>query len=227
MKNSNKLIIWALFFIFPHVAWCGSVIIFDRPELISFDDNGTLTGYYDSRDNRRSCAFLFSQISGEVEGRPQPYSEVKIFTFVPKGNGFSFDGRNSFFDIKGELYRRGETWIIRTDEGQAGCENALGAFTSFPTDKVGGEIFSVTKKISAIGIRLVSRKSFFYDLRDEQFIVRKGYLAPGDGVVVLQAHGKFSYVRFSDPRQGTDGRVTTGWVHSADLVNPFPPVARQ
>ncbi|MDH6152281.1 MULTISPECIES: hypothetical protein [Paraburkholderia] len=227
MKNLSKLIIWALPFIFSHVAWCGRAIIFDRPELISFDDGRFLNGYYDSRDNRRSCVFLFSQVGGEVDGRPQPYTKIKILTFVPKENNFSFDGRNRFFDIKGELYRRGGAWIIRTDEGQAGCENALGAFTSFPADKVGGEIFSVTKKIPAIGIRLVSRKSFFYDFRDEQFIVRKGYLTPGDGVVVLQTHGKFSYVRFSDPGPDTNGRVTAGWVYSADLVNPFPAASKQ
>jgi hypothetical protein len=108
-------------------------------------------------------------------------------------------------------------------------ENALGAFTSYPPDKVGGEMFTVRRRIPATGIRLVNRKSFFYDLRDDKFIARKGYLTQSNGVIVLQARNQFSYVRFADPRVNVanPGRVTTGWVHTADLVNPFPPAAKK
>lgn len=65
---------------------------------------------------------------------------------MPGYPDFKFDERDKSYDIKGELYKRDETWIIRTNQAQAGCENALGFFVSFPSDKVGGEIFSIIEK---------------------------------------------------------------------------------
>lgn len=224
MRNLSKKIILLSPFILSHGVWAGQAVIFDRPELISFDDRGKLSGYYNSSDNRRSCTFLFSQVGRELKGSPQPpYSQAEIFTFVPKGDDFKFSNRERSFDMKGQVYRRDDTWIIRTNEGQAGCENGLGAFVSPPADKVGGEMFSVTKRISAIGVRLVNRKSFFYDLQSGKFVARKGYLLKWNGVIVLRVHGRFSYVRYSESNPPSSDRVTTGWVRSIDLVNPFPP----
>ncbi|MBP0593063.1 hypothetical protein J8I87_25770 [Paraburkholderia sp. LEh10] len=198
--------------------------------MIAFDASGVVTGYYNAQDKKRSCTFLFVQKGAHMEGQPEPpYSEVKILTFAPGETDLTYVDRDQFFDIAGELFRGHETWIIRTDEGQAGCENALGAFTSFPKNKVGGEIFTMENKIPAIGIRLIARKTYFHDVRNGKFLARKGYLTKRDGVIVLRTQDQFSYVRFADTRIDTSspGRVTTGWVRSADLVNPFPPLNKQ
>jgi len=208
----------------------GSAFVFDRTELLAFDEGGVVTGYYNAQGKKRSCVFLFAQNGAQMEGQPQPpYSETKILTYVPGEAEFSYVDRNQFFDITGELFRRDETWIVRTDEGQAGCESALGSFTSFPKDKVGGEIFNVEEKISAVGIRLITRKTYLHDFRNGKFVARKAYLAKRDGVIVIRMQDQFSYVRFTDTRVDTpsSGRITTGWVRSADLVNPFPQSSKQ
>ena len=91
----------------------------------------------------------------------------------------------------------------------------------------GAHIYRVQKEINAIGIRLVKEKSYFYDYSGAEFSRRKGYLTKWNGVVVLKTRGQFSYVRFVDARldAASLGRVTTGWIRTADLVDPFPATA--
>jgi hypothetical protein len=231
MINLNKFVVFVLCSLYMQISWAaGEAVIFDRSELIAFDENNVIAGYYNAQGDRKSCLFLFAQVDQKMKGETEsPYSEVKILTFVPGEDNFAYQNRDKMFDISGALYRRDETWLIRTDEEQAGCENALGEFTTYPRGKVGGEIFSMQKRVPAIGIRLVSRKSYFYDLRDGKFVARKGYLTKWNGVIVLDTHEQFSYVRFADSRVNVVGsaRVTTGWVHSTDLVNPFPVASMQ
>jgi hypothetical protein len=231
MINTSKAIMFfVLLFIAQSTFSRGEAILFDRAELIAFSDDGNVMGYYNAQDKKRSCIFLFTQAGAEIEGQPQPpYSETKILTFLPGGADLGYTGRDRSFDIPGALYRRNETWFIHTDIGQAGCENALGAFTPYTLGKVGGEMFTVESKVRAIGIRLIRRKSYFHDLRNGGFIARKGYVSKWDGVVVIQTRDQFSYVRFVDSHANTSGlgRVTTGWLRSGDLVNPFPPVNKK
>jgi hypothetical protein len=166
--------------------------------------------------------FFEEDIASKVE-EDKGYSTTKIFTFVPGNDSFLFLNRNKTFDIPGNLYRRENEWIIKTSSGQAGCENATGTFI-FDRDDSNAVTYVVRKKIPAIGIRLVKSKSYIYDYRDSKFFIRKRYLTKWNGVVVLQARDQFSYVRFADPRtNGTSqGRITTGWIRTVDLVNPFP-----
>ncbi|CAD6526942.1 hypothetical protein LMG27952_01975 [Paraburkholderia hiiakae] len=230
MKNSNKFFVSIFSFFITQFSWGGQGVFFDNPGLIAFDANGIVSGYYDAEGEKRGCVFLFAQGDERVNYRDKfPYAEVKLLTFIPGENDLTFSGRSKTFDIDGELYVRGDTWLIRTDTGQAGCENSLGVFMSLPADTVGGAIFTVKKRIPAKGIRLVKKKSLFYDRQDGKFIERKGYLTRGNGVIVLQVNGEFAYVRFADPRTNVQsfGKVTTGWIRSADLVNPFPPAAKR
>nr|WP_233451450.1 hypothetical protein [Paraburkholderia caribensis] len=226
MTNINKILALFLQLILAQTTYAiGSAIVFDRAELIAFDDNSVVKGYYNAQGEKRSCTFLFVQKGGQVEAQAEPpYSEAKVLTFVPGEKNFTYSSRDKFFDIPGELFRRDETWLIRTDEGQAGCENALGSFTSFPKNKVGGEIFTVENKIPAVGIRLIARKTNLHALQGGKFLARKAYLTKWDDVIVIRTRDQFSYVRFANTRVDTPnlGRVTTGWVRSADLVNPFP-----
>jgi hypothetical protein len=227
--NSNKIVFSGLLLFFLQSASGAEGIIFDNSGIIAVETNGAITGYYDAEDEKKSCSFLFVQIGTETEPPAvSPYSETKLLTFNPTENDFTFSGRNRSFDIAAVVYKMDDAWIIRTDVAQAGCENALGSFVSYPSDKVGGQIFSEQKRVPAVGIRLIGRKSFLYDLRGGEFKARKGYLTKWNGVLVLQVRDRFSYVRFADPRVyvANSGRVTTGWVRSADLVDPFPPATK-
>jgi hypothetical protein len=155
------------------------------------------------------------------------FSETKILTFVPGDKSFLFAGRDATFDIPGNLYRNEDEWSIKTSRGQAGCENATGEFMFDLDANPGAHIYNVQKKISAIGIRLVAGKSYFYEYSGGGFVKRKGYLTKWNGVVVLKTRGQFSYVRFVDARldAASPGRVTTGWLRTGDLVDPFPATA--
>lgn len=228
MSSLNKIIASAFFLIFIRHACAAEAIIFDNPNFVVIDLNGSLMGFYDARDVKSSCSFLFSQVGSAIKRAQSPYSEEKIITFVPGSSSLVFSRRDRKFDIFGALYRRDETWFVRTDTGQAGCENALGEFVFYPRDKVGGAIFDVVERIRAKEIRLVQHQSFFYDLRAGEYVSRKTYLTRGNAVVVLKTRDKFSYVRFADPRVNVSnpGRVTTGWIRTDDLVDPFPANAK-
>jgi hypothetical protein len=94
----------------------------------------------------------------------------------------------------------------------------------FDRRSLSARTYTITGEFPAIGIRLVKGKSHFYDYKNGNYVARKGYLTKWDGVVQIKTQGNFSYVRFVDPRADakTFGKVTTGWIHSSDLVNPFP-----
>ena len=87
---------------------------------------------------------------------------------------------------------------------------------AFPDSK------ELEKKTEAIGIRALSKKSPFYKKIGLRFDSTRAYLVEGDVVVVLATSSAYSYVRYANPDLTSGGRVTTGWVRSADLVNPFP-----
>ncbi|REE19213.1 hypothetical protein B0G71_2288 [Paraburkholderia sp. BL27I4N3] len=225
MKNLNKgLLLFFASFVASH-AWAANVLIFDSPNLIGVDDNGFLSGFYSANNGKTSCFYLFVQRHTE-RNLPDSgeYSAREILTFTPQDRSFLFGDRNKDYDIGGYLYGRGDTMIIRTSKTQAGCGNAMGAF-EFGPEESGAFPYTVEKRIPAIGIRLIKNRSLFYDYKDGKFVARKGYLTKWDGVVVLRTRDRFSYVRFADPGANVadPGRVTTGWIHSADLVNPFPP----
>jgi hypothetical protein len=220
MVNLNKFFI--LFAIFSGSACAGDMVTFDKPDLVIFDDAAGLSGFYSATDGKRSCTFLFAEggSSGEFNGNKY-FSRTKILTFLPDNKSLLFSNRHKDFDIDGVLYRRDDEWVIKTSRTQAGCGNAEGVFEFDPGDLRSVSYF-VKNKVPAVGIRLIEEKTNFYNMMDGKFIVRKGYLTRGDGVVVLKTHGQFSYVRYSDPGPDSDGRISTGWVRSADLVNPFP-----
>jgi len=127
-----------------------------------------------------------------------------------------------------DIYQKNDTWVIYTKYEPAGCGFEVGNFTQLPQAQ-SVNTYTAQKAIPAMGIRVISRKSYFYDKKGETLVSRKGYLTAGDAVVVLEPSGGFSFVRFSEPRsdKSTYGKGTTGWVRSADLVNPFPPASKE
>ncbi|MGF6607140.1 hypothetical protein OKW45_002040 [Paraburkholderia sp. WSM4175] len=230
MINSNKFIVSiAGLYLSIASAYAGKAVLFDQPNLIGFRDGEVVSGFYDGENAKFSCLFFFFQNGRESQtSKATGYTETKLSTFAPGENSFEFSNRDRTFDIDGNLYRRENEWIVKTATAQAGCENATGTFTFDPNDFRATSYYS-EKEIPAIGICLVKEKSYLYDYHDGKFTMRKGYLTKWNGVIVLQTHDQFSLVRFADPRMNVEnpGRITTGWVHSADLVNPFPAASKQ
>ncbi len=223
MNNSSKSI--ALLFVASlssSLSFAGEAIIFDHPGLIGFHDGSSVSGFYDSRNAKFSCSFLFAEDRGKSDAKDvDDYIATPLLTFVLGEKSPSFANRNKAFDIKANLYRRDDEWVIQTEAGQAGCENAAGTFTFGPKD-YRSVSYRVTQQVPAIGIRIAKRKTIFYDNRDGKFVARKSYLVYGDGVVALKTQGDFSYIRYVGAGPRGEGRITFGWVRTADLVDPFP-----
>lgn len=205
------------------LSFAGEAIVFDHPGLIGFRNGSSVFGLYDSRNATFSCSFLFME--DHTKHNPvdvDDYTDTPLLTFVIGEKSASFSNRQKVFDIKADLYRRDDEWIVQTASGQAGCENAVGSFIFSPKD-YRSVTYRVTKKMPAIGIRIARSKMTLYDNHDGKFVARKSYLVYGDGVVSLKTQGDFSYIRYVGPGPKFEGRVTFGWVRTEDLVDPFPP----
>ncbi|MEI7294794.1 hypothetical protein WCQ02_21845 [Paraburkholderia tropica] len=229
MKNLSKLVAFMVCLVgFITTTIAGQAMIFDNPGLIVYKDGNRIYGFYDAETKRFSCYFLFFQnSSGTLKSDVEGYSRISLMTFVPHdGASLIFESRDKFFDIRGALYRNESEWIIHTDQGQAGCENAAGGFIFEPSDLAASR-FNVESSIDSIGVRMVKRKTYFFDRENSKFFKRSSYLTRMNSVVVIQNQGPYSQVRFSDPRLYAQsyGRVTVGWVRSDDLINPFPTAA--
>jgi hypothetical protein len=223
MKNSaNKIVASLLMATFSNFVNAGNLILFDSSNLVAYQSNAGISGFYREDDDRRSCYFFFYQLNFRPGAESaNNYSIKKIDTFgLDYGkNKFLYRDRFGGSDIPGYIYEKYNGWVISTKDEPGGCGFEVGSF-HFPPTLPEATHYSVTKTIPAEGIRVVGGKSYFYDQIGTAFVKRNGYLIPGDAVVVLQGKGVFSFVRFSDP---TNGKVTTGWIRSSDLVNPFPP----
>ncbi|WP_460901022.1 hypothetical protein [Paraburkholderia jirisanensis] len=214
---------------FSALANAGEAIIFDDPSLTGYKEGNVISGMHALRSGRFSCIFLFIQKeSSPTSIDKDGFSDTKIITFTPGSKSFLFENREKMFDIDGNLYRRDGDWIIKTVEGQAGCESSAGSFMS-DRYSANATTYSLSHTIPAKGIRLVKAKSNFYRYNNGKYKILKQYLTKWNGVVLIKTQDDFSYVRFVDARadEKTFGRVTTGWIHSNDLVNPFPTIAKR
>ncbi|MFP6561189.1 hypothetical protein WJ542_23210 [Paraburkholderia sp. B3] len=229
MINLSKIFTGAVFALAMAArGFAGEAILFDDPSLIAYRDDGRIYGLYDAQNEKFSCNFLFFEKSdGTSNSVIDGYTDTKLLTFIPDGDSFEFSNRDRDFDIDGDLYRREDEWIIRTSSGQAGCENSAGGFI-FKLGSMEAIKYHIARKFSSSGIRIVRSKTLLYDRRGKEFFTRRGYLAKWNAVVVLESQKQYSLIRFSDPRLNVEsyGRVTTGWVHTSDLVNPLPPEAK-
>lgn len=226
--NSNKKIaklsiLFVCYFSFSSMA--GTALIFDSPNLLALEQGGGMVGFYAARNEKFSCDFLFfSNQDGRRHQAVIGYRETELLAFIQSGKRMIFAQRDRDFDVSGVLYRDGDRWVLQTDVEPAGCGNAMGGFGFAPSTRSINN-FYVEKRIRAVGIRTVIRKSYLHEKTATSFSRRKAYLTASDNVLVLQERDGFSYVRFSDPRSyvANPGAVTLGWVRSTDLVNPFPP----
>jgi hypothetical protein len=211
---------------------CSSAIsaeafIFDNPFLVAMHSGNSIYGYYDSRDERFSCSFLFSGI-GKIKKINEKFSnqiDIETYSFDFQRTSFAYKDRDKLFDVSGDLFIRSGKWVIRTKKPQGAC-NGIGAdFGKAPDDPAVTQ-FSVEKQIDVIGIGIASKKTFFYRKpgagKENRFLLR------GDIALIISKHGDYTYVRFANPNTVSSTRdpVITGWIRSADLKNPLPPLDR-
>jgi hypothetical protein len=228
LSNLNKFLAGLIPLLSLSAAWAGEAVIFDHPSMIAYIENERVSGLYDSENDRFSCYFLFRQ-DGDQRGsfgrEIAGYKPTRILTFITGDKSPRYEDRFKQYDRGGILYRNDDRWVIKMSPPQIGCGNAMGVFDSDPPDAEG---YTVVDEVKAIGIKIVVSETRFYDFSRGQFVPRRGYLVANNNVIVLQTRDQFSLVRFVDPQTNVRsyGHVTTGWVHTSDLVDPFPPAKK-
>ncbi|MGF6611063.1 hypothetical protein OKW45_005985 [Paraburkholderia sp. WSM4175] len=223
--NSSK--IFRLFcavvgFLFWHFAVAGVVSLYDESRFVTFSDGQKIYGLYSAHNELFYCNFLFMS-KKSVHDRDENVP-IETFSLDYQRHGYTYAQieHNSF--IRGVLSKNGNTVTISTERPQGGCQSAAGLFSGD-----GGLPYTEIAKTSGMGIGVVNRRSFIYQNPDS--INKHGYLLPGDMVVVINKKYNYSYIRYVNPDmliEDDDKRhISTGWVRSADLVNPFPAASKQ
>jgi len=225
--NSNK--IFLLFGFMATAFFCGfshasGLLVFDSPSLIIVRSGERLYGYYGALEKNNSCMFFFTGNSrNHGKTKDGVYSTLDVVTYALDSNQYHYTQRDKQYDMPGKIYIMGDQWIIQTTGEPPGCGGATGFFHLGPYDH---DVFRyyVSNEISAVGIRVASKKTSFYERRGVLFSKRKAYITPGDVVTVLKISGDFSYARYTNPDyfNPTPGKVISGWIRTSDLENPFP-----
>jgi len=229
MYRLNKFIrVAAIALLLSRVGDAAELLIFDSPNMIVLNDRRGMVGYYGSVEGNKNCEFFFYQI-GESSVREEEYygRNINSFSFAFPPKSYRFQDRDRRFDSVGKVYDLKDQRIVRIDNPAPGCVGwAVGSFGKGPGDKDAVR-YVIENKSEAVGIRALSRKSNFYKKIGQNFDRTLAYLVEGDVVVVLSALSNYSYVRYANPDSFSEGRITTGWMRTADLVDPFPATAKQ
>lgn len=222
--NSNKKWLCVVLAFFCHFCYASSLLVFDSPSLMAIESGNSLRGYYGALEKGVSCMFFFTaNTKSTTKTSDGVYSILDVKTYALSASQFRYVDRDAEWDIPGQLYVMGDQWIIETSLEPPGCGGAVGFFHRGPSDQDATRYY-ITKKIRAYGIRVVKRKTFFYGKRGHSFAITNGYLTPGDVVGVLTQNGDYSLVRYTNPDffNAVPGKVTSGWVRSTDINDPFP-----
>lgn len=228
MRLLNELIgVAVVALVFSGKTDAAELLIFDSPDMIILKDRIGVIGHYGAVENDKNCEFFFYQ-TGEASARNGGYHETDIssFSFTAPPKSYRHKDRDERFDSAGEVYNLQYQWIVRIDRPAPGCVGwAVGSFAKGPGDKDVVR-YTTENRAKAVGIRVLSKKSPFYRKIGSRFDSTRAYLLAGDVVVVLKTLSSYSRVRYANPDSVSEGRVLTGWVRTADLVNPFPPAVR-
>ncbi|HEY0491479.1 MAG TPA: hypothetical protein VGD30_18360 [Telluria sp.] len=183
-----------------------TLLVFDNPHLIATTSSKGIRGYFNMQHQilHFSCSFLFKETSREA-GSP-----INI-------NSFPVQNRTNEDHIPGRVWEKNGDWIIQTDEPQAGCGSAAGTFDKGPQDAHPTR-YTILKRMSAIGIRVVLRKTKLNDKNGITFKNRTGFLVADDVVAAIEGDASFTRVRYVHP---STARITTAWVSTSDLEDPF------
>jgi hypothetical protein len=234
MKNSNKRYIVtavALLVLVPaKVLFAGEITEYDNLNFITYQSGKNIKGYYRAINGIFSCQFMF-MADQDLKSRDETgvvKVPIKTFDFVPHKNAYSYGARDPRSDITGELYLYKGELALKTDSPHGGCRSSAGFFGAEPGER-GASRFSATKTYPSLGIGVVARKSFLYENPGNG--KQRSYVTAGDYVTLIRNANGFTYVRFVNPDMQIDDddkrKVTTGWVHSSDLMNPFPPASQE
>jgi hypothetical protein len=187
---------------------------FDTPYLFAELAGGKINGYYGlslPEVNGRpsaSCEFFFT--SGLME--PSNRDRISITAFYTNG---TFDKRAHDEVLPGELLINEKKWSLEMDQVPFGCLSAAGGGflkgVAIPND--------VMKKTLVTGIFVVNRKVSFFDKKENSFVKRKGFLVPGNAVVVYSKSDGFYFVRYLNTLTSV---VTEAWLPMESISNPFP-----
>ncbi|MFM0238947.1 hypothetical protein [Paraburkholderia phytofirmans] len=228
MILNKKILLYSLM-VFCNLCHAADVVIFDSPNLIAVTSENSLRGYYGALEKGASCMFFFTaDLKNSKKTSDGLYSTFDVATYALNSEQFLYAKRDVRFDTPGKLYVMGDQWIIKTDAEPPGCGGAVGFFHLGPYDHDATRYY-VSRKIPALGLDIVTRKTFFHDKRGRSFLKRKTYLTAGDVVAVLKQDGVYFFVRYTDPDyfNPVPGKVTAGWVRSTDLNDPFPSMAKR
>ncbi len=226
--SSSKIFSFAALLIisfFCGVSHASSLLVFDSPSLIVIRSGNTLYGYYGAIEKNNSCMFFFAGSSeSHKKTKDDVYSILDVETYALDSTQYHYNQRDKQYDRPGKIYILGDQWIIQTAGEPPGCGGATGFFHLDPY-KLDAFRYYVSNRIPAVGIRVATKRTSFYEKRGALFSKRKSYITPGDVVAVLTVSGDFAFVRYTDPDyfNPVPGRVTTGWVRTSNLENPFPP----
>lgn len=233
MININKIVIGSaltlVIAMFAKISVAGIVTIFDDLNFVTYKSGTELSGFYHSRDGMFSCGFLFHNRDEVILKSEGGVTEVRVMTFdfVPHSPKYTYEQRDPRSDIEGTIYLDGDKVSLKTDSPHGGCQSAAGMFDSSPGER-GASTYSEVRSIDAIGIFAVGKKTFLYNGAGSSRSSK--YLLPGDLVVAIRRLRGYVFVRFVNPDSQIDEsdskRVATGWVRSADLVDPFPPAVK-
>ena len=228
ISKFGRLCLLALAALACNSAVSAEAFIFDNPFLVAIRSGNNIYGYYDSKDERFSCSFLFSGVN-KFKKNDKFSDQIKIetYSFDFQRSSFSYKDRDKLFDVPGDLFIKSGKWVIRTEKPQGAC-NGIGAdFGKAPDDPAVTQ-FSVEKQIDVIGIGIgiANKKTFVHRKpgagKENRFLLR------GDIALVISKRGGYTYFRFANPNlvSSTRDPVITGWIRSADLSNPLPPLSR-
>ncbi|WP_165987532.1 hypothetical protein [Caballeronia sp. SBC1] len=172
--------------------------------------------------------FLFVGQSPRIGNSGATTIIEKIKTFGFEFGKYSYADRYKPADIDGTIAITGGEWIVQAEEEPPGCGGSVGVFHSSPFNSHQFR-YNVTTKISGLSIRIATKKSSIFKKRNKLLLKTKSYITEGDVVAVLQQEGNFSYIRYTNPDYFSpiSQRVTTGWVRTSDLEDPFPPSQKQ
>ncbi|MFL9961341.1 hypothetical protein PQR02_09555 [Paraburkholderia sediminicola] len=209
-------------FLFCRFAMAGVISLYDESRFLTFSDGQKIYGLYSAHNELFYCNFLFMS-EKSVRDRDE-IVPIETFSLDYKNHRYTYTQIGHISSIRGVLSKNGNTITISTEKPQGGCQSAAGLFSGD-----GGLPYTEMAKISGMGIGVINRKSFIY--QNPNSINKRGYLLPGDMVVVINKKDNYSYIRYVNPDmliEDDDKRhVSTGWVRSADLVNPFPAASKQ
>ncbi|MFP6560833.1 hypothetical protein WJ542_21405 [Paraburkholderia sp. B3] len=224
--SSSRLFAGLICILLAQIASAGTLITFSDPGLVIFESEHGIQGYYVATEKGKTCDFFIFQAPGSAwkdiggDGR-----SIEVNTFSLEIGQFQYEQRNSIYDTRGKINKNQDEWTMRTNVEPPGCGGGVGVFSR--SGKIPDYRYFENKKIQATGIRVVRKKTILHNEIDGRYIKRSGYLTQDDIVALVETRDGFSYVRYFDPDYFSEsvGKVTTGWVHTADLVDPFPPAA--